>query len=69
MDKMIHKPARAVNAPINIYVCVTKVIKPLMIISPVILMITIVLIKVNIILIFVFLLEDIQFRFPVAITR
>ena len=47
MDRMGPTSGRGGNDPINIHVCITKVIKPLMIIIPLIVMVTIVLIKVK----------------------
>ena len=47
MDELGRNQFKEVNQPINIYVCLTKIIKPLMIVLPVITMICIILIKVK----------------------
>ena len=47
MDRMGPTSGRGGNDPINIRVCITKVMKPLMIIIPIIVMVTIILIKVE----------------------
>ena len=47
MDRMGPTSGRGGNDPINIRVCITKVMKPLMIIIPIIVMVTIILIKVQ----------------------
>ena len=46
MDRMGHMSGRGGNDPINLRVCITKIMKPLMIIFPFIVMATIILIKV-----------------------
>ena len=47
MDGMGTTSGRGGNDPIKIHVCITKVIKPLMVIIPLIVMVTIILIKVQ----------------------